>query len=118
MGNKPFLVVANKLDLPEAREKWDSFKTILEREKIEGWGISALSGEGVSELLERIKGNIKRGKRERRNNSKARRNKNKRSFSSDLSFFFYLFREVAPGSRLPSWRGRGVLKSGIRKIRI
>ncbi|HOQ67073.1 MAG TPA: GTPase ObgE [Candidatus Atribacteria bacterium] len=66
VGNKPFLVVANKLDLPEARENWDSFKTILEREKIEGWGISALSGEGVSELLERIREILKeeRGKEE------------------------------------------------------
>jgi len=55
LEDKPFLVVANKLDLPEARENWNSFKAILERKKIEGWGISAHSGEGVSELLERIR---------------------------------------------------------------
>ena len=58
--------MANKLDLPGARENWDSFKKTIERERIEGWGISALSGEGVVELLERIREILKeeRGKGE------------------------------------------------------
>lgn len=66
LEGKPFLVVANKLDLPGARENWNSFKKIIERERIEGWGISALSGEGVVELLERIREILKeeRGKGE------------------------------------------------------
>ncbi len=68
LEGKPFLVVANKLDLPGARENWDSFKKTIERERIEGWGISALSGEGVIELLERIREILKeeRGKGEAR----------------------------------------------------
>ena len=66
LEDKPFLVVANKLDLSGAREDWDRFRMILEREKIEGWGISALSGEGVGELLGRIREILKeeRGKEE------------------------------------------------------
>lgn len=62
LGEKPFLVVANKLDLPGTWESWHRFKEILEREKIEGWGISALSGEGMGELLERIREILKEEK--------------------------------------------------------
>jgi GTP-binding protein len=48
--NRPYLIVANKIDVPEAREKYQSL-----RDKYGDlvYGISAVTGEGVEELVEK-----------------------------------------------------------------
>lgn len=48
---KPYLIVANKIDLSEAGEK---FKILREKAKDEIHAISALKGRGIEELKERI----------------------------------------------------------------
>jgi len=47
---KPLLVVANKLDLPGARERFDSFARVCAVDGDEVVGVSALEGRGLREL--------------------------------------------------------------------
>ncbi len=47
---KPLLVVANKLDLPGARERFDSFARVCAADGDEVVGVSALEGQGLREL--------------------------------------------------------------------
>lgn len=47
---KPRIVVATKLDLPEAKERFPAFKALLASERV--FGISVFSGEGLAELKE------------------------------------------------------------------
>jgi len=47
---KPLLVVANKLDLPGARERFDSFARVCAADGDEVVGVSALEGRGLREL--------------------------------------------------------------------
>src|SRR5215212_5869347 len=48
------LVVANKIDLPEARDQLDSFRRKRRRESREVIAISAMNGEGTDELLKSL----------------------------------------------------------------
>jgi GTP-binding protein len=52
MGNKPQLVVLNKLDIPGTKEAAEAFVFNAPREKV--ISISALSGDGVADLASRL----------------------------------------------------------------
>lgn len=52
LASRPQIVVGNKLDLPGAKERWEQTAAELRnRGWIEVFGISAVTGEGVRELL-------------------------------------------------------------------
>ncbi len=51
LEHKPQLVAFNKLDMPEARERYSALKATLEAEGHPVYGISALTGEGVRALM-------------------------------------------------------------------
>jgi GTP-binding protein len=52
LAAKPQLVVLNKLDLPEARQRWSSLAHDLGVEEV--LGISAVTGEGLDGVLRRV----------------------------------------------------------------
>lgn len=51
--DKPQIVVLNKMDLPDVRERWPRVKDELEKRGYEAYAISAVAGTGVRELLYR-----------------------------------------------------------------
>jgi len=51
---KPELVVLNKIDLPEVKERMEGIKEEFERRRKPFFAISALTGEGVEELLKTV----------------------------------------------------------------
>ncbi|XP_059632701.1 GTP-binding protein OBGC, chloroplastic isoform X2 [Cornus florida] len=51
IAEKPYLVAFNKMDLPEASEKWASFKERLHARGIEPFCISAVKREGTYEVI-------------------------------------------------------------------
>lgn len=53
LAELPFLLVANKMDTPEAQEKLEEFKKKVNRDVVE---ISTVSGEGLDNLKTKIKG--------------------------------------------------------------
>ncbi len=53
LAKKPQIVAANKIDLPEGRERFEKLRRALRRKKVEVIGVSAATGEGVGELLDR-----------------------------------------------------------------
>ncbi|MFL5375513.1 MAG: ADP-ribosylation factor-like protein, partial [Myxococcales bacterium] len=56
LGRKEQVVVANKIDVTEARERAEAFREKLARKKIEVHLISGVTGEGIGELLDAIVG--------------------------------------------------------------
>jgi GTP-binding protein len=54
LAAKPQLVVANKLDLAEARERFAHVRAQLAGRGIELWGVSAATGEGVASLMREV----------------------------------------------------------------
>jgi GTP-binding protein len=53
LAAKPQVVAVNKLDLPEAQAQWPVLKAELERRGYEAYPISALTRQGVREVLYR-----------------------------------------------------------------
>lgn len=53
LGRKPQVVVINKIDLPDVKERWPKIKAELKRRKVEALAISAVTGENVRPLLYR-----------------------------------------------------------------
>ncbi|KZV27739.1 GTP-binding protein OBGC, chloroplastic [Dorcoceras hygrometricum] len=51
LAEKPFMVAFNKMDLPEAHEKWHSFKETLLARGIEAFCMSAVTREGTHEVV-------------------------------------------------------------------
>ncbi|KAL8515591.1 hypothetical protein ACS0TY_014329 [Phlomoides rotata] len=51
LAEKPFLVAYNKMDLPEASEKWPSFKEALQARGIEPFCMSAVTRNGTQEVV-------------------------------------------------------------------
>lgn len=51
LAEKPFVVAYNKMDLPEAYEKWTSFKESLQARSIETFCMSAVEREGTHEVI-------------------------------------------------------------------
>lgn len=54
LAEKPQIVAANKMDLPEARENFERIKEELEKEGFEVLPISGATGQGVRELMHKI----------------------------------------------------------------
>jgi GTP-binding protein len=54
LGRKEQVVAANKIDVPEARERAETFKKKLARKKIRVHLISGATGEGISGLLDAV----------------------------------------------------------------
>src|SRR5207249_1464837 len=52
LGRKPQIVAANKIDLPEARERADELRKKLKKRKIDVHAISGATGEGLDDLLD------------------------------------------------------------------
>lgn len=51
IAEKPYVVAFNKMDLPEAYEKWPSFKEKLQARGIEPFCMSAVKREGTHEVI-------------------------------------------------------------------
>ncbi|MCB1152754.1 MAG: GTPase ObgE [Deltaproteobacteria bacterium] len=58
--DKPQIVVANKLDLPGAKERYEDAKARLAERGIELLSVSAKDGVGLSELLDRVEAELSR----------------------------------------------------------
>lgn len=54
LSDKPQIVAFNKIDVPEAREKWQRVSERLEEVGVEAFPISAATGEGTRELIGRL----------------------------------------------------------------
>jgi len=54
LGGRPQIVVLNKMDLPQARENWPGVKAALQERGQEAMCISAITGQGVPELMGRV----------------------------------------------------------------
>jgi GTPase len=52
LGRKPQIVAANKIDIPEARERGQALRKKLKRRKIDVHLVSGATGEGLEELLD------------------------------------------------------------------
>jgi len=52
LAKKPQLVVANKLDIPEARQAYEAFSKQMKKKRKEVLPMSALTGEGVGALVD------------------------------------------------------------------
>lgn len=50
LAKRPYLVVANKMDIPGAEERYQALQ-VLYREQV--WAVSAVSGQGVKELMDK-----------------------------------------------------------------
>ena len=51
LHDRPFLVAANKMDTAEARAAWPEFSRRLAAEGIDAFPVSAVTGEGLNDLL-------------------------------------------------------------------
>jgi GTPase len=51
LDNRPVIVAANKMDLPEARARWEAFAAALAARGLRAVPISAATGEGIPALL-------------------------------------------------------------------
>uniref|UniRef100_A0ACD5YY65 Uncharacterized protein n=1 Tax=Avena sativa TaxID=4498 RepID=A0ACD5YY65_AVESA len=49
--DKPYIVVYNKMDLPEASERWDMFREKLQAQGIEPYCISAINRQGTQDVV-------------------------------------------------------------------
>jgi GTP-binding protein len=54
LADRPTIVAANKMDLPEARERWEAFAARLASQGRVAVPISAATGEGVPALLRAV----------------------------------------------------------------
>jgi len=55
---KRIFVVGTKLDVPEAKQAFPSFKAALQKEGWKVFGISSLTGEGIEELLDTLQESV------------------------------------------------------------
>jgi GTPase involved in cell partitioning and DNA repair len=49
--DKPYVVVFNKMDLPEASERWNTFREKVQSEGIEPFCISAINRQGMQDVI-------------------------------------------------------------------
>jgi GTP-binding protein len=54
LAEKPQIVVLNKMDLPQAQEQWPRVQAAVAKLDRPVWAISAVTHEGVQELLRRV----------------------------------------------------------------
>mgnify|MGYP000958645180 FL=1 len=60
LAQKPEVVAINKLDLPEARERFEALRELVGRSATMVVGISAATGEGVPDLLNQVRWALER----------------------------------------------------------
>lgn len=51
LAEKPYIVVYNKMDLPEAYESWDSFEEHLQARGIQPFCSSAMNRQGTHDIV-------------------------------------------------------------------
>jgi GTPase involved in cell partitioning and DNA repair len=51
LSEKPFVVAYNKMDIPEAAERWEHFKSSLESKGVKAFCMSAATGQGSREVM-------------------------------------------------------------------
>jgi GTP-binding protein len=61
LPGRPAIVAGNKLDLPEARARWDGFAAAMAARGRTAMPISAATGDGVLELLRAVVALLRRG---------------------------------------------------------
>jgi GTPase involved in cell partitioning and DNA repair len=49
--DKPYVVVYNKMDLPEASDRWNTFREKLQAQGIEPYCISAITRQGTHDVI-------------------------------------------------------------------
>jgi GTP-binding protein len=54
LAERPQVVVANKMDLPHAREAWPKFAAALKKKKIAALPMSGATGEGIAQVLDAV----------------------------------------------------------------
>jgi GTP-binding protein len=54
LADRPQVVVLNKLDLPDARQRWPHVKQAMDQRGLPVYAISATTGEGVRELMAQV----------------------------------------------------------------
>lgn len=54
MSEKPQIVVFNKMDLPEAQERWESVKARLNQENVHVLAISAATRQNVQQIIQKV----------------------------------------------------------------
>jgi GTPase len=64
LTRRPQIVAANKMDLPEARERWPSFRAEMQRRRVPVYAISAATREGLEPLLRAIAARLAELRRE------------------------------------------------------
>lgn len=69
IAEKPFIVAYNKMDLPDAYEKWESFRDNLRSRGIEPFCISAINREGTRELITAAYELVRQGIEDRKDES-------------------------------------------------
>jgi GTP-binding protein len=58
LADKPQIVVVNKMDLPDVREIWPLIQEMLGERAIEVYPVSAVTGEGVRDVLWEVAGRL------------------------------------------------------------
>ncbi|KAH9328685.1 hypothetical protein KI387_000793, partial [Taxus chinensis] len=51
LSDKPYVVAYNKMDIPEAAERWESFKKYLQQQGIQPFCMSAVTTKGTMEVV-------------------------------------------------------------------
>ncbi|GJS34201.1 GTP-binding protein OBGC, chloroplastic [Tanacetum coccineum] len=69
IAEKPFIVAYNKMDLPDAYEKWESFRDNLRLRGIEPFCISAINRDGTRELITAAYELVRQGIEDRKDES-------------------------------------------------
>jgi len=54
LAERPQIVVLNKMDLPEARDRWPKVEAALQARELTAYAISAATGEGVHTLMAQV----------------------------------------------------------------
>jgi len=71
LAQRPQIVAANKMDLPEAREHWDSLRAALAERGVPAYAISAATREGLEPLLRIVADRLAQMRREERERAEA-----------------------------------------------
>jgi GTP-binding protein len=54
LADRPQIVVLNKMDLPEARDRWPEVEAAVQARELTAYAISAATGEGVHTLMAQV----------------------------------------------------------------
>jgi GTP-binding protein len=54
LAQRPQVVVLNKMDLPDARQRWPRVREVMDRRGLPAYAVSGVTGEGVHELMAQV----------------------------------------------------------------